>query len=159
MWPICMGLLFCITLCWSVFVFTTISPKRRKALQINRKIDLISHFLYKFCIEVFVSLIMFAKIGPVTGNLESLQGAEWWPLVELSWLRKLKLDPADWGSCIHNLWLKHGKIFYLASSQVKKSFAMKLHNTVCDRGMEVIHGKYCIKKPHVLFVSTFCIIW
>lgn len=28
-------------------------------------------------IEVFIPLIMFAKIGPVTGYLESLQGAEW----------------------------------------------------------------------------------
>lgn len=59
------------------FFFTTISPKRRKALKANRKIDLNSNFVYKFCIEVFIPLIMFAKMGPVTGNLESLQGAEW----------------------------------------------------------------------------------
>lgn len=38
-------------------------------------------------------------------------------------------------------------------------FVMKLCNIVGDRGLEVIYGKYCIKRFYVFFVSIFCIIW
>lgn len=54
----------------------TISPNRKKALKANKKMDFRSVLVDKFFTERYIDFNMFAKIGPVIGNLESLLGAE-----------------------------------------------------------------------------------
>lgn len=64
--------------------------------KLTEKSTWVAYFSYKFCIKVFIPLIVFAKIGPVTGtsNLESLQGAKYWHHCRIVLTKK-----ASAGSC------------------------------------------------------------
>lgn len=139
------------------FGLYTISPQRKKALKANKIV------FWKYSIEQFfftkksIDFNIFAKIGPVIGNLESLLGAD---CLHPSMIFLTKnVSDGSWRLRIFCTYIIPEKLedILFGEKTDKQWFCIIMHNHAGERGIEVTFGKCSIRRFHV-FCRHFLVV-